>query len=196
MNTQQEEYTTYIMGEVLNGDRRTKIDLHIKKIDGLDVNVYLLLGVNDAKTKLSFAYLNIMSSTVMETTTDDLEYKRLFVRVFNVNEYGTDLKYQIGNILLDCKLALVKVRFSKLLGLFLSETAPQLSFCQAFEIGYETGVISVFEDCCVCYEKTKTLTDCKHSLCIPCWAKIERQEDEDEDLDCNKLCPICRAVIY
>ena len=191
----QDSFIAYVLNEIADNDHnRTEIDLQIKKVDGMDVKVYLVLGVNADKTQLTFAHLKIMSSTIEEIIDDDVDNKQLFLRVYNVAEYGTDLKFQVANVLLDCKLALVKVKFNKLLGVFSSESPPVYSFCDAFEIGAETGVISVFEDCCVCYEKTKTLTPCNHNLCIPCWGETKYTRDDDGDE--NRLCPICRELIF
>ena len=42
------------------------------------------------------------------------------------------------------------------------------------------------DECCVCYEKTKLKTNCKHTLCLPCWNQLK----EDK-------CPMCRGeLIY
>jgi hypothetical protein len=189
-----ESFIAYVLNEIAGtNENRTEINLNIKKVDGLPVIVILVLGTNEDKTRLTFAHLKITSSIVEEIIDDDIDNKQLFLRVYNVAEYGTDLKFQVANVLLDCKLALVKVKFNKLLGVFSSESPP-ISFCDAFEIGAETGVISVFEDCCVCYEKTKTLTPCNHSLCIPCWGETKYTRDDDGDE--NRLCPICRELIF
>jgi len=191
----QEEYISYIMKEIADNDeRRTEIDLQIKKVDGLLVNVFLVLGVNADKTQLTFAHLKIMSSTICEVIDDDVENKQLFLRAYKVAEYGTDLKFQIANVLLDCKSALGTIKFVKRVGVYCSVKTPSTSFCEAYEIGEETGVVSVFQDCCVCYDKTITLTECKHSLCIPCWGATKYTQDDDGDE--NRLCPICREIIY
>jgi hypothetical protein len=49
-------------------------------------------------------------------------------------------------------------------------------------------------ECCVCYNKTKTQTRCKHSLCVRCWSKMYNDicEDEDADEDACVKCPLCR----
>lgn len=47
--------------------------------------------------------------------------------------------------------------------------------------------------CCVCYNHTYTKTDCKHSLCYRCWTNIK--DDEDDDADVKKACPMCRKCI-
>jgi hypothetical protein len=41
------------------------------------------------------------------------------------------------------------------------------------------------EECCVCFHKTITLTDCKHPLCIACWDKMYASE--------LYKCPICKS---
>ena len=189
----QEKYLAYVMKEIAkNTQAKTEINLQIKKIDGLLVNVFLVLGVNGDRTALTFAHLKMLSATIFEIIDEDLESKLLFLRTFNVEEH-TGLEFQIANILQDCKSALVKIKFDKKLGKYCSVETQTPSFCEAFEIGEETGVLSVFQDCCVCYEKTITLTACNHSLCIPCWSATKCTEDEDGEE--NRHCPICREII-
>lgn len=43
--------------------------------------------------------------------------------------------------------------------------------------------------CVICYEKTKTISACNHSVCIPCASNI------NHDIDDDILCPICRDVL-
>ena len=49
------------------------------------------------------------------------------------------------------------------------------------------------QECSVCYEKTKTFTACKHSLCICCWDKLA--EVLDDEIWVRK-CPICRETLF
>lgn len=56
---------------------------------------------------------------------------------------------------------------------------------------------SCSDECCVCYNKTKTKTACKHSLCIRCWSKMYKDIDDDSDDEggaCLK-CPMCREDV-
>jgi hypothetical protein len=46
------------------------------------------------------------------------------------------------------------------------------------------------EECCVCYNRTKTKTDCKHSLCYRCWSKMYDDSEEGE-----VQCPLCREIV-
>ena len=96
----------------------------------------------------------------------------------------------------ECLQNIVAVKFSKMLGVFTLAQPRTYSFCEAFGIGEKQGVVSEFDDCAVCYDKTKTLTPCEHLLCIPCWAKIKpTATDEDEEYVVRK-CPVCREIIY
>jgi hypothetical protein len=55
-------------------------------------------------------------------------------------------------------------------------------------------VVDCMKECCVCYEKTKTKTPCKHHLCNRCWSNIDIVSGDDED-DEEMPCPICRENI-
>jgi len=53
------------------------------------------------------------------------------------------------------------------------------------------------EPCAVCHDKTKTTTKCGHYLCYSCWSHLKLTQVECEDCDCGGhldalLCPICR----
>jgi hypothetical protein len=47
-------------------------------------------------------------------------------------------------------------------------------------------------ECCVCYNRTNTKTDCKHSLCYRCWSKMLFDKDDDEEY---VKCPMCRQCL-
>jgi|AntAceMinimDraft_5_1070358.scaffolds.fasta_scaffold54066_2 hypothetical protein len=60
-------------------------------------------------------------------------------------------------------------------------------------------IFSNQEECCVCYEKTNSKTECGHSICLRCATKLKNEQwvDGDEDIDDNgndadKKCPMCR----
>jgi hypothetical protein len=50
---------------------------------------------------------------------------------------------------------------------------------------------SCSDECSVCYNKTKTKTECNHPLCRRCWSKMYHDTDFTDDDACVK-CPICR----
>lgn len=57
--------------------------------------------------------------------------------------------------------------------------------CKTIKVD-KTGV------CSVCYEKTDTMTPCKHPLCNRCWSQIEICGEEHNETPC----PLCRENIY
>jgi len=180
---------------------RNEVDLYIKQIDDIDVNVALVLGgyYCEDRFKLNFAHLKIDSSKIQECNDDDIENKTLFCQSFSpLKHCHHDLKCQIANILLGCVTVITTAKFNKMIGRFTTISPQTFSFCEAYVISIDSGVVSVFEDCTVCYDKTKTLTPCNHVLCIPCWAKIKEtpEEDDDEDEYSTRKCPVCRAIIY
>jgi hypothetical protein len=187
--------TKKIVSRLIESNNEVHFDLQIRKIDGVDVAVDLRFDMAD--TFLERAVLIIDSSEVFDVCSVDydvdVQHKRLFTKLFKVTKDSTQLYAQVASILLECKTIVTTIKFSKLMGVFCIE-APAPSFCEAFDISNETGVISIFEECCVCYEKTITLTSCNHSLCIPCWSKTRYTRDEDGDE--VKHCPVCRANIH
>jgi len=46
--------------------------------------------------------------------------------------------------------------------------------------------VSCGEECCVCNEPTKHKTTCNHSVCIPCFIQIKKDDEH------KVYCPICR----
>ena len=44
------------------------------------------------------------------------------------------------------------------------------------------------ENCSVCLQETKTMTNCDHLLCLICWSKLKL-------IDSEKHCPICRKIL-
>jgi hypothetical protein len=48
---------------------------------------------------------------------------------------------------------------------------------------FECMNVTVYHDkCACCFDKTKTKTKCKHTVCLQCWDKIK-----------TNVCPICRC---
>jgi len=84
---------------------------------------------------------------------------------------GTPTKEEVVAKILEMMKIIKTVRFDKLTGTFLKEDDKP----------FTVACLSSAEDCPVCYEKTESMTDCGHYLCIPCWMEM------------NKLaCPLCR----
>ena len=202
MTTEQMEITPMQMEMICDIERdaltskkwRTEVDLHIDQIDDIDVRVTLGLGLHESKTKFEFAHIKIESSEII--LGEDCEYLVLYCESFSIKS-SLDLKQQIAHLLEECLKVIVTVKFSKRYGKFTLRPPPTYSFCEAYAIKEEHNVVSAYKDCVVCYDKTKTLTNCQHSLCIPCWVKIEEKPIEHEHDDCTaRKCPICRKPLF
>jgi len=77
-----------------------------------------------------------------------------------------------------------RLKFSKLIGDFYDpEDECEYAKLENEELAVAAG-LSFFDDCCVCQEKTQTLTECGHALCHECWNRIERH-----------VCPMCRGKL-
>lgn len=48
------------------------------------------------------------------------------------------------------------------------------------------------QECCVCYEDTCEITDCKHPLCLPCLEEMQMKSDRHF---MTNDCPLCRQEI-
>lgn len=52
------------------------------------------------------------------------------------------------------------------------------------------------EDCCVCFEENKVLTDCNHSVCRTCYNNIKYTKIGNGFYEhLGKSCPLCRQLI-
>jgi len=76
--------------------------------------------------------------------------------------------------------AIDTLKFSKKLNRFYYDEEPPTFDSLFIGKNYKT----TYEDCCVCLEKTKRKTICKHALCLPCKNKLSKP-----------LCPLCRECI-
>lgn len=92
--------------------------------------------------------------------------------------------------------------FDKLTGEFVD--SKKTNSDQGFtKILRNTNVKNRNENCCVCFERTRSKTKCGHPLCYVCWDKIklkdehgeEEGSDDDGDEEYRKPCPLCRQCI-
>jgi len=64
-----------------------------------------------------------------------------------------------------------------------------IEFCGLFSANER--VKPQYERCVVCYDLTRTKTECDHTLCLRCANKMDFEEDEDGH---GFKCPLCRAI--
>ena len=59
---------------------------------------------------------------------------------------------------------------------------------------YGNMIKHINNECCVCYEKTMSKTNCHHSICIQCASKIKK--DISEGFEDVRKCPMCRNELF
>jgi len=81
------------------------------------------------------------------------------------------------------------LRYSKLQNMFVKKDDILSKVVNYFDLKYTNG-----EECCVCYDKTKTRTKmCKHYLCLECVSKMKTIMRRN---DLNYMnCPMCKAEV-
>ena len=102
---------------------------------------------------------------------DDGDEISLREMISSTRSHGIPTKEEIVAKILEMMEILKTVRFDKLTGGFLKEDDKP----------FTVACLSSAEDCPVCYEKTESMTDCGHYLCIPCWLEMNKS-----------ACPLCR----
>ena len=156
-----------------------KLNLEIDSIDNLACDAKLSFTNNridlDINTNEWFPVEN----------EEDYDPFCLFTKRYGpiANPTPEEIKPIIDEIIAD----LEQLKFSKLQSSFkLGEQSTMLDFLGTLKN------IKVGSECCVCYDKTKFQTICKHSLCIPC---ITNMKDSDGGEDGSLECPMCRTRI-
>ena len=53
------------------------------------------------------------------------------------------------------------------------------------------------DECCICYQETKVITNCGHFICVECITELKTDKTEEEFLIRikGKKCPVCRLYI-
>jgi hypothetical protein len=175
---------------------KTKIDLSIKSMHDIKVNVELKISWTNPKDYPQYASLTIEANDILFMENEDIESYILFSRHLKIDCTIPPID-NIANFLQESADILNHLVFDKAMGTFTipsEKSKSMLSFCEAFGIT-NPAIKSHLDTCCVCYEKTSTKTSCEHILCIPCWSSIKRTESEDSDYE-TKKCPICRQELF
>ena len=162
-----------------NNDKFYYIE-EITKIDNVNVSVAFRYG----KYTEDKHYIQI-SIEFTDTVDECGNNIRLMLATYNIGEILTMKHVKIMMYLLN------HVKYDKLNGKFIpSYIASHVSINKLFKAeNIETDI----NECCVCYEETKTLTECGHPLCYECHSKIK--EINNGEGDEYKQCPICRKNI-
>lgn len=100
------------------------------------------------------------------------------------NHFNNSIKSLFKNIIF-------KLKFDIFLGKFFIPNNEENNYLTSLfdVIESSDNIKSVGDICCVCHEKTATLTKCNHNLCVKCYSKIKKNNGE------NSICPLCRKYI-
>jgi hypothetical protein len=121
---------------------------------------------------------------------NDFSY-RLYTEILNLDKNKNEDYYtQIMNMLEWNKGLLNNLvydnRQGKLIDSRVTKTLTQIEEIDHLRINYMGNMVfNKMEECCVCYEKTNSKTDCDHSICYMCATKVKKDEGE-------RNCPMCR----
>jgi hypothetical protein len=150
--------------EEMNAVRYSFKNIH--KIDNIEVDVSIISHSITNHERENMFY-RIETSNIHRI--DDGEGVMLYT---SKSFYDTTLSIeQVVLLLDDLHENIGKMKLNKYTEMFETEEC-----CEDFD-EYKKD-----DECCVCMEKTRTKTDCKHSLCIGCWSQLQK-----------RCCPMCKT---
>ena len=122
---------------------------------------------------------------------DDDNCYLLFLEVSYLENKDEDYNTQIMNMLQWNKDILNNLVYDnkqgKLIDSRVSRTITQIQEIDDIRMNFMGDMIlNKMDECCVCYEKTNSKTDCGHSICLLCATKVKKEEGE-------RKCPMCRG---
>jgi hypothetical protein len=155
-----------------------------------DVHLNLGFGIWDDEPNDFNVILKIIHSNMFEPDTCE----PIILHHNVIGRYKKFDRENISSILDKIKLELSKLEFNIYTGQFIvyqSTTLAEIDFFKDISsIKYEG------EECPVCMNHiVTTKTECKHYLCVPCYQNIKLIQDEDDDENEIRKCPICREQI-
>jgi len=179
-----------------------KITLPIKKM--FEIRTYVILFIRNKNN----ACITIEAGNCMSMDSDgNIEFEQIFCKNLIQLKNGILKLNDIIELIKILNETLKNLKFDKLTGKIVELDNQNLDIdfwnCLIPKCDY---IESVFEECCVCYEKTETeLKCCKKKLCIQCWDKLKlrycNECDEKNNGNCENVwcgyraCPCCRKSI-
>ena len=122
--------------------------------------------------------IQISCSGVEEENEGDTQKKSVMCKFIEKQEKTFTLAF-VHRTLEEIKTMLPKLHFNKYISKLYegpSDSLEQEYFGETFMGG---------EQCCVCLDKTQSVTECGHALCCICWSKLKKRK-----------CPCCRKNIW
>ena len=163
----------------------------IKEVDGIKCDVILcvnyrtyMLRIESKNLRCGFDFdskIYYNENIIKYDATEESEKKFYIIK-------RDDISLCIDKLI----IKLQKIKFNNFTGKFTEHKINEKIY-DVFKLCNVT--IEEGEECSVCFEKTLTKTNCKHSVCYRCIEKLPITYHDD---DCpNISCPICRHnVIY
>ena len=150
----------------------------ISKIEDIQVNVIMRTNTvdknwkhyDDTQNNTQILYFIETSNIYIHCTTGDWET----ITSYNYTNQFKDFSFEnVKEVLNHLHETLPKLKLDKQKGVFITQDDME-----DFGNEYQNG-----EECCVCYTKTETETQCRHHLCIACWSHVVKT---------TKNCPLCK----
>ena len=151
----------------------------IQRILEIDVKVFLCLIKSSNKRE--------DNTPVLYSTHFEIHSKNSY---YGLNDHDEDILYSSqmsyrNELDLDCvRRALTKIH----------ETIPKLCIDinrSRFSLPIDEGFLNTYiggYECSVCLEKTTTLSNCEHALCLVCWSNMQTRKNVFN-------CPLCREPV-
>tara|TARA_R110000823_G_C15761005_1_gene482948 strand:+ start:93 stop:770 length:678 start_codon:yes stop_codon:yes gene_type:complete len=158
----------------------------IKEVDGIKCNVILFVNYGEYMLRIESKYL-IEPSDCRGKIYYNVYIKKRDATEENEKKLKIIKRDDISLCIDKLIVKLQKIKFNNFTGKFTEHKINEKIY-DVFKLCNVT--IEEGEECSVCYEKTLTKTNCKHSVCYRCIEKLPITHDDD---DCpNISCPICR----
>jgi len=169
-------------------DRHNSYHLAGYESSAIQVPLFMVGGVRDIDARFSFYQdykglefeIRVNFKSIGEG--NHLIFRRNLYNKQGINEddilqFSTEVYEIIPKLKLDVD---GELRVPSLIKISISEALHEVFS----SIECESVKVPIVDNCPVCFEKTKTKTDCKHPLCYKCWPKLTPY-----------TCPICRAPL-
>jgi hypothetical protein len=180
---------TYLSTPNLSGYIPKKYLLPISELDGIKVNVYLVL-FDMFHDDVSYG-IRIEHFFWLNTNGDDGNYLHLYGES-KFNSVHETLHFLVNEFIPNFTIDVINGKFDYKNERNNNEQEDRIvaEFCKNFE--NNERVTLVIQKCCVCYQMTKCKTECKHSICIKCANQINFKREYGEET--GFLCPLCRTL--
>ena len=160
----------------------TMIDNLSTKPKGYSEKIYLKTIIDEICGLSCFSYISIYQKSMSLNIEADFTLEGRDITLFNqqIRSYDWVNITDIIMGLVHANKIIKGLKFNKVSGRFVDRfNKSDCTFASYFKTN--KNIKLCIENCCVCLEPTKTKTLCVHTICIPCWTKIDK-----------KTCPICR----